>query len=83
MRELGFEPLLDASVQSPIITSFLYPKECDFTFGELYEAIKADGYVLYPGKISKADTFRVGNIGDVYRKDIEGLLQAVKKFIGR
>ena len=83
MRELGFEPLLDASVQSPIITSFLYPKGRDFSFGEFYEAIKAKGYVLYPGKISKADTFRIGNIGDVHLKDIEGLLLAVKKYLGR
>ena len=83
MRELGFEPLLDASVQSPIITSFLYPKGRDFSFAEFYEAMKADGYVLYPGKTSKADTFRIGSIGDVHRKDIEGLLLAVKRFAER
>ena len=83
MMELGFEPLLDASVQSPIITSFLYPKGYNFSFIEFYETIKTEGYVLYPGKISKADTFRIGNIGDVHRKDIEGLLMAVEKFMGR
>jgi len=83
MIELGFEPLLDDSVQSPIITSFLYPKGSDFSFTSFYEAVKAEGYVLYPGKISKADTFRIGNIGDVYRKDIEGLLLAVKKYLER
>ncbi|MDR2725242.1 MAG: 2-aminoethylphosphonate--pyruvate transaminase [Candidatus Adiutrix sp.] len=83
MKELGFEPLLDASVQSPIITSFLYPKGCDFSFMEFYEAVKTEGYVLYPGKISKAETFRIGNIGDVHLKDIEGLLLAVKKYLGR
>jgi len=82
MRELGFEPLLDDSVQSPIITSFLYPKGRGFSFGKFYEAIKKEGYVLYPGKLSKADTFRIGNIGDVHLKDIEGLLLAVKKFVG-
>ena len=82
MKELGFEPLLDDLLQSPIITSFLYPKGYNFSFDEFYKAIKAEGYVLYPGKLSKADTFRVGNIGDVHRKDIEGLLLAVKKFIG-
>jgi len=82
MKNLGFEPLLDDSVQSPIITSFLYPKGRNFSFIEFYEAIKKEGYVLYPGKISKADTFRIGNIGDVHLKDIEGLLLAVKKFVG-
>ena len=81
MKELGFEPLLDAAVQSPIITSFLYPKGRDFSFVKFYEAIKAAGYVLYPGKISKADTFRIGSIGDVRLKDIKGLLSAVKKYV--
>jgi 2-aminoethylphosphonate-pyruvate transaminase len=83
MREMGFEPLLDPSVQSPIITSFLYPKWRGFSFKEFYEGVKAEGYVLYPGKISKTDTFRIGSIGDIHREDIEGLLSAVRKFAGR
>jgi 2-aminoethylphosphonate-pyruvate transaminase len=83
MKAMGFTPLLDASLQSPIITSFLYPQNRSFTFIELYNAVKDEGYILYPGKISKTDTFRVGNIGDVHADDIKGLLRAVGKFMGR
>jgi 2-aminoethylphosphonate-pyruvate transaminase len=76
MREAGFETLLEDNLQSPIITSFLYPSE-NFNFNNFYEKIKACGFVLYPGKISKADTFRIGNIGEVYPNDIKRLLNAI------
>lgn len=77
MREAGFETLLDDSVQSPIITSFLYPT-ANFSFTDFYEKLKAKGFVIYPGKISEADTFRIGNIGDVFPADFRRLTETVK-----
>lgn len=76
MKKLGYTPLLAPDKQSPIITSFLYPS-ADFSFHDFYYALKAKGFVIYPGKISKHDTFRIGNIGDVYPFDFEGLILAV------
>ena len=78
MCELGFEALLPAGLQSPVITSFLYPR-ADFDFGAFYKKVKAQGFVLYPGKISKADTFRIGNIGEVYPADIKRLLHVIRE----
>ena len=80
MRELGFATLLPDELQSPIITSFLYPDE-KFSFKVFYEAAKARGFVLYPGKISQADTFRIGNIGEVYPEDMERLITVVSEII--
>lgn len=77
MEELGFQALLPASCQSPIITSFVYPANPQFAFAEFYARMKLEGFVLYPGKISSADTFRIGNIGDVHADDIGRLLEAV------
>ena len=77
MYELGFVPLLPRSLQSPIITSFLYP-DADFDFGDFYQQVKSHGFVLYPGKISQADTFRIGNIGEVYPEDIRQLLEVIR-----
>jgi 2-aminoethylphosphonate-pyruvate transaminase len=77
MRSLGFRTLLGDEAQSPIITSFLYP-DAAFDFGSFYEKMKRRGFVLYPGKISKADTFRIGNIGEIYPDDIRALIEAVK-----
>ena len=81
MKELGFKPLLDEELHSPIITSFNYPAEGNFSFKSFYDFMKKEGYVLYPGKISQADTFRIGNIGDVEVSDIEKMLLSVKKYL--
>jgi len=80
MCELGFKTLLKSNLQSPIITSFLYPYE-KFDFKTFYEDVKSRGFVLYPGKISQADTFRIGNIGEVYPCDIQRLIHVVKDVI--
>ena len=78
---LGFRPYLDEAVQGPIITSFFYPAGSAFTFEEMYDYIKARGYVLYPGKVMQADTFRVGNIGEIYAEDIEKLAAIMADFL--
>ena len=77
MRTLGFETLLPDEVQSPIITSFFYPHK-GFDFKSFYVQLKEKGFVIYPGKISKADTFRIGNIGDVYPDDFVRLIETIR-----
>ena len=47
----------------------------------MYDYIKARGYVLYPGKVTEADTFRVGNIGEIYTEDIEQLAAIMADFL--
>ena len=76
MRRLGFETLLPDEWQSPIISSFYYPT-ADFDFNRFYQRLKAKGFVIYPGKISQADTFRIGNIGDVYPDEFSRLVDAI------
>lgn len=78
MRALGFRTLLPDEKQSPVITSFYYP-EASFDFRAFYDALKAKGFVIYPGKISQADTFRIGNIGDVYPDDFRRLVEAIRE----
>lgn len=78
MCRLGFKTLLPDNAQGPIITSFLYPS-ADFDFASFYARLKEKGFVIYPGKISDADTFRIGNIGDIFPKDMEALIQSIKE----
>ena len=78
MDAMGFHPLLPEAVQSPIITSFLYP-DADFNITSFYQDMKQKGFVLYPGKKSQADTFRIGNIGEVYPEDIDRLLKTIQE----
>ncbi len=81
MKCLGFMPLLDEQHQSPIITSFYYPESSLFTFKEFYARLKREGFVIYPGKITTMDTFRIGNIGEVYPDDMKRLVEAIEKNI--
>lgn len=79
MRALGFETLLPDHHQSPIITTFLSPEQQGFNFKSFYDDLKTRGFVIYPGKVTDFDCFRIGNIGDVYPEDIERLLDAIDK----
>ena len=78
MRELGFNTLLDDELHSPIITAFYSPESPQYRFKEFYRLLKEQGFVIYPGKVSQSDCFRIGNIGEVYDADISALLTAVK-----
>lgn len=77
MRSLGFRTLLNDDVMSPIITSFYSPEHPEYSFQKFYNLLKEKGFVIYPGKVSAADCFRIGNIGDIQPEDIQGLVGAV------
>ena len=77
MRRLGFELYLDEAAQSPIIATFRMPEERAFGFKPFYDALAAKGFLIYPGKLTQAETFRVGCIGALDRHDFERLLAAV------
>ena len=81
MRAMGFTPYIDGSHQGPIITTFFYPAGVSFQFSQFYTYIKERGYVLYPGKLTDADTFRVGNIGEIYPEDMEKLTAIIAGFL--
>ncbi len=81
MEALGFQPLLPPEYRSPIITSFVYPRDPNFCFETFYEALKRRRFVIYPGKVSRAETFRIGTIGHVFPDDIRLLIQAVEESI--
>lgn len=80
MQAMGFKPYIEEKYQSPIITSYFYPHE-NFDFAAFYEATKQKGFVLYPGKLTDADTFRIGNIGDIHLSDMEQLVIAIKEYM--
>jgi len=79
MIELGFAPLIAPEYQSTIITAFLHPHDPRFQWESFYSDMKSRGFALYPGKISSADTFRIGNIGHVFPADIRRLLANIRE----
>jgi 2-aminoethylphosphonate-pyruvate transaminase len=78
MRKLGFVPLLPDEIQAPIIVTFLMPDDPKFHFQTFYDALRDKGYVIYPGKLTVAETFRIGCIGKLGPEQMHGALEAVE-----
>ena len=78
MTQLGFRLFLDPKVQSYIITGFHYadPK---FSFELFYRRLSDKGFIIYPGKLTQVNTFRIGTIGRLFEGDIRGLLAAIRE----
>jgi len=81
MRALGFETYLDDDIQGYIITTFIRPVDKAFDFNMFYEKLNERGYVIYPGKLTGADTFRIGNIGQLQAEDMFDLLEAISEVV--
>lgn len=79
MRALGFEPYLRPEDQSPIITSFRYPADGRFNFQRFYSELSDRGFVIYPGKLTGRDCFRIGTIGHLFSDDIRRLAAAIRE----
>ncbi len=81
MRGMGFRTLLPERLQAPIIVTFHMPTDPKFVFQRFYDALKDRGYVIYPGKLTVADSFRIGCIGRLYPEDMKGALKAVREVL--
>lgn len=77
MAKLGFKPFLDPAIQAPIIVTFHAPADTRYDFKTFYAAARARGFVLYPGKLTQIETFRVGCIGAIGAYEMEQAVQAI------
>jgi len=82
MRRLGFETLLPDRLQAPIIVTFHMPADPRFVFQSFYDNLRERGYVIYPGKLTVADSFRIGCIGRLGEAEMTGALAAVREVMG-
>jgi 2-aminoethylphosphonate-pyruvate transaminase len=82
MRSLGFAPFLRPELQSYIITAFGYPNAPTFRFPDFYRQLSDRGMIIYPGKLTRLDTFRIGTIGRLFPEDIAALVNAVEAALG-
>ena len=78
MRALGFETLLPDALQAPIIVTFRMPADPRFKFQDFYDRLSAKGYIIYPGKLTVADSFRIGCIGRLGAPEMRGALDAIR-----
>lgn len=78
MRSMGFETLLPDHLQAPIIVTFHMPADPKFAFQTFYDRLRDKGYVIYPGKLTVADSFRIGCIGRLGAAEMKGALAAIR-----
>ena len=81
MRKMGFQEYVPAESQGYIITSFYYPRDERFDFEEFYQRLNDRGFVIYPGKVTNANCFRIGNIGRIFAADVRALLTVIAETI--
>ncbi len=79
MRELGFETLLKDRWLSPIIVTFFCPADKNFVFDTFYHSMKKKGFIIYPGKLTIVDSFRVGCIGQMDEHVMQQVVAAAKE----
>ena len=81
MAKLGLRSFLPAAIQAPIIVTFYAPDSPRYAFKSFYNAVKARGYILYPGKLTTLETFRVGCMGQLGERGIAGAVEAVAQVL--
>jgi 2-aminoethylphosphonate-pyruvate transaminase len=81
MRELGFVSLLPDELQAPIVVTFHMPADPKFDFKKFYDKLNQRGFVIYPGKVSVADSFRIGCIGRIGEVEIRAAVEAIRQTI--
>ncbi len=77
LERLGLAPFLPESLQAPVIVTVLAPNHPGYSFPELYDRVKGSGFILYPGKLTALETFRVGCIGAIGAAEIDAALFAI------
>ncbi len=82
MRDIGFSTLLNDNEAGPIIQTFLTPRDPNFDFEHFYESLRMRGFAIYPGKLTKRPSFRIGTIGKVDETVMNGVLAAIRAVLG-
>jgi 2-aminoethylphosphonate-pyruvate transaminase len=77
MRDMGFSTLLDDNEAGPIIQTFLTPRDANFDFEHFYESLRARGFAIYPGKLTRRPSFRIGTIGQLDEDVMHAVLTAI------
>ena len=77
MEGLGFRAFLPRALQAPIIVTFHAPGDPAYAFKPFYEKVRSRGYILYPGKLTQAETFRVGCIGAIDHNEMRNVVGAI------
>jgi 2-aminoethylphosphonate-pyruvate transaminase len=77
LKRIGLRVFLPSEIQAPIIVTVHAPDDPRYQFKRFYDAVKARGYILYPGKLTTVETFRIGCMGQLGASGIGGAVDAI------
>lgn len=81
MAEMGFSAYVPDEHRGCVINTFVFPDDSNFDFTEFYTGLSKRGMVIYPGKLTGMDCFRIGSIGRLYESDMTDLVDAVREVL--
>ena len=81
MEKLGFVSFLPRAIQAPIITTWHAPADPNYNFNAFYDKVRERGFTLYPGKLTKVETFRVGCIGAIGAAEMQQAVDAIAAIV--
>lgn len=81
LANLGVRAFLAPALQSYIITAFHFPDRPTFDFGSFYRELSERGFIIYPGKLTQVNTFRIGTIGRLFPADLQQLVCAIEAIL--
>jgi 2-aminoethylphosphonate-pyruvate transaminase len=82
MTALGFHTFLRREIQAPVIVTFHAPADANYDFAAFYAGVRDKGFILYPGKLTAVETFRIGCIGAITETEMRAAVQAIAATLG-
>jgi len=81
LEKLGFKFLVEDNFHAKILTSIIEPGDSNYNFTEMHDYLYERGFTIYPGKGAKQNTFRLANMGEIYKEDIINFLGCLEDYI--
>ena len=81
LEKLGFKFLVEDEFHAKILTSIIEPVDSNYSFAEMHDYLFKRGFTIYPGKGAKQNTFRIANMGEIYKEDIINFLDCLEDYI--
>ena len=82
VKKLGLKMPVPESEQSHLIVTIMDPETPKYSFNDMHDLARENGYTIYPGKLSNAPTFRIANIGDIRPEEMRGFTKILAQYMG-
>jgi 2-aminoethylphosphonate-pyruvate transaminase len=81
LKAMGFQMLLGDNERGPIIQTILSPADPKFDFEKFYNELRNRGFAIYPGKLTKKPSFRIGTIGQLDETVMKNVVVAIEQVL--